>query len=75
MSTVNELREHARLLECRAAFIGDDNTGSAQMERDALCETARRAIELLQRWHDQDVSSEDYEQMIADFLAQVTKEP
>ena len=40
-----------------------------------LCETARRAIELLQRWHDQDVSSEDYEQMIADFLAQVTKEP
>lgn len=41
MSTVNELREHARLLECRAAFIGDDNTGSAQMERDALDAAAR----------------------------------
>ena len=41
MSTVNELREHARLLECRAAFIGDDNTGPAQMERDALDAAAR----------------------------------
>lgn len=53
-----------------AVFIAN-----ARTDVPALCETARRAIELLQRWHDQDVSSEDYEQMIADFLAQVTKEP
>lgn len=56
-------------------YLNAGFVSAARTDVPALCETARRAIELLQRWHDQDVSSEDYEQMIADFLAQVTKEP
>lgn len=40
MSTVNELREHALVLRCRVKFIGDDDTGAARMERDALLAAA-----------------------------------